>query len=155
MNRLKDLSLFTTRCLIGGRWRESGTKATVEVVNPATGKALGTVPDCGTAEAREAIEAASAAFAGWRARTHAERAALLERWHTLIAANAEDLARILTLEQGKPLSEARGEIGYGNAFVKWFSEEARRIGGSAIPSPTPDRRILALKEPVGVCAIIT
>lgn len=155
MNRLKDPSLFTTRCLIGGQWRDSGTKATVEVVNPATGKALGTVPDCGTAETRAAIEAASTAFAGWRTRTHAERATLLERWHALIAANTEDLARILTLEQGKPLSEARGEIGYGNAFVKWFSEEARRIGGSAIPSPTPDRRILALKEPVGVCAIIT
>ena len=95
------------------------------------------------------------AFRDWKEKTHAERGALLERWHGLILENEEDLALMLTLEQGKPLAEARGEIRYGASFVKWFAEEARRIGGSTIPSPTPDRRILVLKEPVGVCAIIT
>lgn len=155
MDRLQDPSLFTTRCLIGGDWSASASGTILEVVNPATGRILGTVPDCGAAETRAAIDAAGAAFAAWRSRTHAERAGLLERWHALIAASSEDLARILTLEQGKPLSEARAEIGYGNSFVKWFAEEARRIDGSTIPSPTADRRILALKEPVGVCAIIT
>jgi succinate-semialdehyde dehydrogenase/glutarate-semialdehyde dehydrogenase len=109
----------------------------------------------GGGETRTAIDAAAAAFKDWKKRTHAERAALLERWHDLILENEEDLALLLTLEQGKPLSEARGEIRYGASFVKWFAEEARRIGGSTIPSPTSDRRIVVLKEAVGVCAIIT
>lgn len=155
MDRLKDPSLFATCASIGGDWRQSASGAVVEVFNPATGRALGTVPGCGAAETRAAVEAASAAFTTWRTRTHAERAGLLERWSALITANSEDLARILTLEQGKPISEARAEIGYGNAFIKWFAEEARRISGSTIPSPTADRRIIALKEPVGVCAIVT
>ena len=109
-------------------------------------------PTSPAAETRAAIEAAEAAFGPWRRRTHGERAALLEAWFALMQAHAEDLARILTAEQGKPLAEARGEIAYGASFVKWFAEEARRIEGSVIPSPTPDRRIVTLKEPVGVCA---
>jgi succinate-semialdehyde dehydrogenase/glutarate-semialdehyde dehydrogenase len=152
---LNDETLFRQTSLIDGVWRNAADGATVAVTNPATGAVLGTVPDCGEAETRAAINAAEASLPAWKARTHAERAKLLEQWHALIASNAEDLARILTLEQGKPLAEARGEISYGNAFVKWFAEEARRIGGTTIPSPTQDRRILVTKEAVGVCAIIT
>ncbi|MBL0406177.1 NAD-dependent succinate-semialdehyde dehydrogenase [Microvirga aerilata] len=152
---LNDETLFRQANLIGGEWRDVGNGPAVMVTNPATRSVLGTVPDSGGAETRAAIIAAEAALQEWKARTHADRAKLLEQWHTLIAANAEDLARILTLEQGKPLAEARGEIAYGNAFVKWFAEEARRIGGTIIPSPAQGARILVTKEPVGVCAIIT
>ena len=152
---LKDADLFRQRALIGDVWQHAHSKATVDVVDPASLEVLGTIPDMGRVETRAAIDEAAAAFKSWKARTHAERAALLERWHDLILENAEDLALLLTLEQGKPLAEARAEIRYGASFVKWFAEEARRIGGSTIPSPTADRRILVLKEPVGVCAIIT
>jgi succinate-semialdehyde dehydrogenase/glutarate-semialdehyde dehydrogenase len=152
---LKDADLFRQRGLIGDVWQHAHSNATVDVIDPASLEVLGTVPDMGRDETRAAIDAAQAAFKDWKARTHAERGALLERWHGLILENEEDLALLLTLEQGKPLAEARGEIRYGASFVKWFAEEARRIGGSTIPSPTPDRRILVLKEAVGVCAIIT
>ncbi|MCA0008544.1 MULTISPECIES: NAD-dependent succinate-semialdehyde dehydrogenase [unclassified Mesorhizobium] len=152
---LKDADLFRQRGLIGDVWQHAHSNATVDVIDPASLEVLGTVPDMGRDETRAAIDAAQAAFKDWRARTHAERGALLERWHSLIRENEEDLALLLTLEQGKPLAEARGEIRYGASFVKWFAEEARRIGGSTIPSPTPDRRILVLKEAVGVCAIVT
>ena len=148
---LEDADLFRERALIGGAWVEAASGARVAVVDPATGATLGHVPDVSAAETRAAIEAAEAAFGPWRRRTHGERAALLEAWFALMQAHAEDLARILTAEQGKPLAEARGEIAYGASFVKWFAEEARRIEGSVIPSPTPDRRIVTLKEPVGVC----
>ncbi|MBZ9726368.1 NAD-dependent succinate-semialdehyde dehydrogenase [Mesorhizobium sp. CO1-1-11] len=152
---LKDADLFRQRGLIGDVWQHAHSNATVDVIDPASLEVLGTVPDMGRDETRAAIDAAQAAFKDWKARTHAERGALLERWHGLILENEEDLALLLTLEQGKPLAEARGEIRYGASFVKWFAEEARRIGGSTIPSPTAGRRILVLKEPVGVCAIIT
>ncbi len=122
------------------------------MTDPATGAVIGIVPDCGAAETRAAIDAAARAFMPWRARTHAERAQLLESWYDLMIAHLEDLAQLLTKEQGKPLAEARAEIRYGSSFVKWFAEEARRVGGATIPSPTPDRRIVVLKEPVGVCA---
>lgn len=159
MDKLRDKSLWTQQCLIAGKWQgadngaDNGTD--VDVINPATGSVLGTVPNCGTSQTRAAINAAEQALPEWRTRTAAERAQLLERWHQLVADNADDLARIMTLEQGKPLAEAKGEIAYGNSFIKWFAEEARRIGGATIPSPTADRRILVLKEAVGVCAIIT
>ncbi|MBZ9921781.1 NAD-dependent succinate-semialdehyde dehydrogenase [Mesorhizobium sp. BR1-1-7] len=152
---LKDGNLFRQRGLIGDVWQHAHSNATVDVTDPASLEVLGTVPDMGRDETRAAVDAAQAAFKDWKARTHAERGALLERWHSLILENEEDLALLLTLEQGKPLAEARGEIRYGASFVKWFAEEARRIGGATIPSPTPDRRILVLKEAVGVCAIIT
>jgi succinate-semialdehyde dehydrogenase/glutarate-semialdehyde dehydrogenase len=155
MDGLKDKALFRRHGLIGGAWRDAASGASLAVANPATREALGTVPDMGRDETRAAIEAASAAFVSWRRRTHAERAALLEAWHALMLEHREDLARMMTLEQGKPLPEARGEIGYGASFVKWFAEEARRIGGTTIPSPTADRRILVLKDAVGVCGIIT
>jgi succinate-semialdehyde dehydrogenase / glutarate-semialdehyde dehydrogenase len=155
MNALKDKTLFRQQALIGGVWQDASTKATVDVVDPASQDVLGTTPDMGSNETRTAIEAAAQAFKSWKARTHAERAALLERWHDLMRQHEQDLALLLTLEQGKPLAEAQAEIRYGASFVKWFAEEARRIGGSTIPSPTADRRILVLKEAVGVCGIIT
>ncbi|RWA65955.1 NAD-dependent succinate-semialdehyde dehydrogenase [Mesorhizobium sp.] len=152
---LKDADLFRQRALIGDVWQHAHSNKTVDVTDPASLEVLGTVPDMGIDETRAAIDAAQAALYDWKARTHAERAAFLESWHSLILENEADLALLLTLEQGKPLTEARAEIRYGASFVKWFAEEARRIGGSTIPSPTPDRRILVLKEAVGVCAIIT
>src|SRR5688572_13106238 len=155
MNALKDKTLFRQQALIGGVWQGASTKATVDVIDPASQDVLGTIPDMGRDETRAAIVAAAEAFKSWKARTHAERAALLERWHDLMQQHEQDLALLLTLEQGKPLAEAHAEIRYGASFVKWFAEEARRIGGSTIPSPTADRRILVLKEAVGVCAIIT
>lgn len=155
MLSLKDPGLFRQQALINGVWCNAASGRAVAVTNPATGTDLGTVPDLGPGETRVAIDAANAAFTGWRKRTHADRAALLEVWHDLMLENLEDLALILTLEQGKPLAEARGEIRYGASFVKWFAEEARRIGGGTVPSPTPDRRIVLLKEAVGVCGIIT
>ena len=155
MNDLKDKSLFREDGLIGGEWRGAAAGRKIEVIDPATQGVLGTVPDMDGSDTRAAIEAAENAFRSWRRKTHAERAALLEAWHDLMIENIEDLALILTKEQGKPLGEARGEIRYGASFVKWFSEEARRIGGTTIPSPTADRRIVVLKEPVGVSAIIT
>ncbi|HVL21173.1 MAG TPA: NAD-dependent succinate-semialdehyde dehydrogenase [Amaricoccus sp.] len=153
--QLKDPGLFRQQALIGGAWVDAADGRTLTVTDPATGLALGTVPDMTGEDTRAAIEAADAAFGPWRKRTHGERAALLERWFDLMEASADELALLLTLEQGKPLGEARGEITYGASFVKWFAEEARRLDGTVIPSPTPDRRILTLKEPVGVSAIIT
>jgi succinate-semialdehyde dehydrogenase/glutarate-semialdehyde dehydrogenase len=155
MNDLRDKSLFREQCLIAGVWQDAASGASVAVTDPATQTTIGSVPDVSGDETRTAIEAASAAFGTWKAKTHAERAALLEAWYKLMLEHEDDLARILTLEQGKPLSEARGEIRYGASFVKWFAEEARRIGGTTIPSPTSDRKIIVLKEAVGVCAIIT
>jgi succinate-semialdehyde dehydrogenase/glutarate-semialdehyde dehydrogenase len=155
MNELKDKSLFREHGLIDGEWRSAAAGRKIEVVDPATQQVLGTVPNMDGRDTQVAIEAAEHAFPSWRKKTHAERAALLEAWHGLLIENVEDLAMILTKEQGKPLAEARGEIRYGASFIKWFAEEARRINGTTIPSPTPDRRIVVLKEPVGVSAIIT
>ena len=153
--KLSDISLFRQDALIGGAWLGAAGGGTIDVMDPASQTRLGSVPDMGGDETRAAIAAAEAAFKGWKACTHAHRAEALERWHDLMIDNLEDLALILTLEQGKPLEESRGEIRYGASFVKWFAEEARRIGGATIPSPSADRRILVLKEAVGVCAIIT
>ncbi len=155
METLKDPSLFRQKCLIDGAWCDAATAASVPVTNPATQDVIGHVPDISGEETRRAIKAAQTALALWKAKTHAERAALLEAWYRLMVENEQDLAMILTIEQGKPLAEALGEIRYGASFVKWFAEEARRIGGTTIPSPTPDRRIIVLKEAVGVCAVIT
>ncbi|SHN09208.1 NAD-dependent succinate-semialdehyde dehydrogenase [Roseibium suaedae] len=152
---LSDQTLFRTACVIAGEWRAASDGAAMDVLNPATGAILGQVPDCTAEDTESAIRAAHEALPAWRARPAAERAKLLERWSELLSEHAEDLARILTLEQGKPLAEARGEIAYGNSFIKWFAEEARRISGSTIPSPTNGRRILVMKEAVGVCAVIT
>ncbi|WP_225612622.1 NAD-dependent succinate-semialdehyde dehydrogenase [Paracoccus sp. PAR01] len=152
---LADPDLLRQSALIGGIWVQAAGGATLEVTDPATGAVIGSVPDVSGAQTRAAIEAADAAFQNWRKRPHADRAALLERWFALMEDHADDLALILTMEQGKPLAEARGEIAYGASFVKWFAEEARRIDGSVIPAPAGDRQIVVLKEPVGVSAIIT
>jgi len=155
MNALKDQGLFQQQGFIAGKWLNAASGKTVDVIDPATQTVLGTVPDMGGNETRAAIDAAAKAFAPWKAKTHAERAALLEKWYALMIEHEDDLALLLTMEQGKPLAEGKGEIRYGASFVKWFAEEARRINGHTIPSPTPDRRIVILKEAVGVCGIIT
>ncbi|WP_320197526.1 NAD-dependent succinate-semialdehyde dehydrogenase [Agrobacterium sp. rho-13.3] len=155
MGFLKDNGLFRQQCLIGGEWIDAASGKTVDVIDPATQKVLGTVPDVSGAETRAAIDAAAKAFAPWKVKTHAERAALLEKWFALMIEHEDDLGLLLTMEQGKPLTESKGEIRYGASFVKWFAEEARRISGHTIPSPTADRRIIVLKEAVGVCGIIT
>ncbi|MEZ5884130.1 MAG: NAD-dependent succinate-semialdehyde dehydrogenase [Paracoccaceae bacterium] len=149
---LHDPDLFREAALIGGTWI---ARADMEVMNPATQSVLGHMPDCSAAETERAISAAADAMVDWKARTHLERADLLMAWHDLMLEHADDLALILTAEQGKPLAEAKGEILYGASFVRWFAEEARRINGTIIPSPVKGKKILALKEPVGVCAIIT
>ncbi|WP_296583760.1 NAD-dependent succinate-semialdehyde dehydrogenase [Xanthobacter sp.] len=141
--------------LIGGAWVDADGGETISVNNPATGEIIGTIPKAGAAETRRAIEAAAEAFRTWRATTAAERAGKLHKLADLILANADELALILTTEQGKPLAEAKGEIGGSAAYVRWFAEEARRLYGDVIPSPWPNRRILVTKEPVGVCAAVT
>jgi succinate-semialdehyde dehydrogenase / glutarate-semialdehyde dehydrogenase len=155
MHNLKDAGLFRQQGLIGGQWLDAVSGKAIDVIDPATQAVLGTAPDMGKADTVAAIKAAEAAFETWKKTTNAERASLLDAWHALMIDHLEDLALILTMEQGKPLEEARGEIRYGASFVKWFAEEARRIGGHTIPSPTADRRIVVLKQPVGVCGIIT
>jgi succinate-semialdehyde dehydrogenase / glutarate-semialdehyde dehydrogenase len=150
---LKDTKLFREQCYIDGQWI-SGEK-TVPVHNPADGAVLGTVPRLGGAEAKRAIEAAARALPAWSAKTAKERAAILRKWFDLMMANQEDLAQIMTAEQGKPLGESRGEIAYGASFIEWFAEEGKRAYGDTIPSPWGDKRILVFKQPIGVCALIT
>ena len=151
---MKNPELLRNACLINGEWL-TASGACIDVRNPATGELVGSVPDFGAAETRRAIDAAEAAFHPWRAKTAGERAKILRRWFELMMANQEDLARLMTLEQGKPLAEARGEIAYAASFIEWFAEEARRVYGEVIPSPLADRRLIVLKQPVGVCAAIT
>ncbi|MBU1258416.1 MAG: NAD-dependent succinate-semialdehyde dehydrogenase [Alphaproteobacteria bacterium] len=152
---LSNPALFVERAYIGGAWVGTASGATVPVDNPATGAIIGTVPDCSAADTQAAIDAAEAAFPAWKARTASDRAAMLERWHALVMDNLVDLGRIMTAEQGKPTAEAEGEIRYAASFIKWFAEEARRIDGGIIPAPEANRRILVMKEPVGVSAAIT
>jgi len=153
--RLKDSTLLSQRCYIDGRWADAATGATMYVVNPATGTRIGTAPRMGAAETRLAIEAAAAAFPAWRAKTAKERSGILRKWFELMLANSDDLALILTSEQGKPLAESKGEIAIGAAYVEWFAEEAKRVYGDVIPTIGSDRRLVVVKEPVGVCAAIT
>ncbi|MGH1571255.1 NAD-dependent succinate-semialdehyde dehydrogenase [Methylobacterium sp. P31] len=154
-SRLKDPALLVERAYIAGAWSEADGGDRIPVVDPATGAEIASVPALGAAETARAIAAAEAAFDGWRAKPAGERARILEGWAASMLANADDLAAIMTAEQGKPLEEARGEIHYGASFAKWFAEEARRSYGDTIPAPSPDRRILVLKQPVGVSAAIT
>lgn len=142
MHGLKDKELFRQAGLIAGAWIPAVSGKTLPVTDPATQVVIGTVPAMGGVETKLAIEAAASAFEAWRKTTHAERAALLEAWHALMIEHLDDLGLILTTEQGKPLDEARGEIRYGASFMKWFAEEARRINGCTIPSPTHGRRIV-------------
>ncbi|WP_421707982.1 NADP-dependent succinate-semialdehyde dehydrogenase [Algihabitans sp.] len=153
--QLSDHSLFRQQCYVNGAWVDADSGETLEVTNPATGETLGQIPKMGAAETRRAIEAAEAAWPAWRAKTAKERAQILRRWFDLMMENQEDLAILMTMEQGKPLTESRGEIAYGASFVEWFAEEAKRIYGDVIPGHQPDKRIVVLKQPVGVVAAIT
>ncbi|KVX61880.1 NADP-dependent succinate-semialdehyde dehydrogenase [Burkholderia stagnalis] len=152
---LKDPSLFRQQAYVNGVWQVAANGETFEVRNPATGGLVGVVPAMGAAETRQAIEAANAAWPAWRKKTAKERAAILRKWHDLMMEHADDLALILTTEQGKSLAEAKGEIGYAASFLEWFAEEGKRVYGDTIPTPASDKRIVVTKEPVGVCAAIT
>ncbi|MDH4165979.1 MAG: NADP-dependent succinate-semialdehyde dehydrogenase [Gammaproteobacteria bacterium] len=152
---LKDPTLLRQQCYVDGQWLDARNGGTRQVTNPATGAELGTVPFMGADETRAAIEAAAAAFPAWAARTAKDRSTLLRRWHDLMLANADDLATLMTAEQGKPLAEARGEITYAASFIEWFAEEAKRVYGDVIPGHQPDKRIFVLRQPVGVVAAIT
>lgn len=153
--QLQDPDLLKTRCLINGQWEDADSGQTIAVTNPATGETIATVPDMGAAETRRAIEAAEAARHAWARQPAKARAARLRRWFELCMQHQDDLAIILSSEQGKPLAEARGEIAYGASYFEWFAEEARRVYGDIIPSASSSQRILVLKQPIGVCAAIT
>jgi len=152
---LKDPDLFRQANLIGGQWVQADSGKTIAVRNPATGEVVGHVPAMGAAETRRAIDAAAAALGAWRAMLAKERAAILRKLNDLMLANADDLAAIMTAEQGKPLAEAKGEVAYAASFIEWFAEEAKRIYGDTIPQNAKGRRVLVLKEPIGVFAAIT
>jgi succinate-semialdehyde dehydrogenase/glutarate-semialdehyde dehydrogenase len=153
--KLTDSNLLRMQAYIGGKWENANGGGTVDVLNPATREKIGTVPNMGAAETRRAIEAAHAAFPAWAAKTAKERAAILRRWYDLMLANQEDLATLMTAEQGKPLAESKGEIAYAASFIEWFAEEGKRIYGDVIPTHQADKRILVLRQPVGVVAAIT
>jgi succinate-semialdehyde dehydrogenase / glutarate-semialdehyde dehydrogenase len=155
MLTLNDPSLLRQQAYIDGEWCDADGAATVEVHNPATGELIGSVPHMGATDTRRAIDAANAAWPAWRKKTAKERAAVLRKWSDLMLENADDLARLMTVEQGKPLAESKGEIAYAASFFEWFGEEAKRIEGDILQSPWPDRRIVVTKEPIGVCAAIT
>lgn len=152
---LKDEYLLRQKCYLNGRWADADDRQTTAVKNPATGETIGTVPRMGAAEAHRAIEAAHRAWPSWRKKTAKERSAILRKWFDLLMANQEALAILLTAEQGKPLSESRGEIAYSASFIEWFAEEGKRIYGDTIPQHAADKRIVVLKEPIGVVAAIT
>ena len=153
--QLQDQRLFRQQCYVDGKWVDALNRGTIPVTNPATGEVLGTVPRMGAEETRQAIEAADKALPAWRAKTAKERAQILRKWFDLMMANQDDLAQLMTAEQGKPLAESKGEIGYAASFIEWFGEEGKRIYGDTIPSQGADKRIVVTKEPIGVCAAIT
>ncbi len=152
---LKDPRLFREACYLDGQWVKGNSNQTISVDNPATSEIIGRVPKLSGPETRQAIEAANRAFPAWSKKTAKERAAVLRRWFDLMMANQEDLARLMTLEQGKPLAESRGEVAYAAAFLEWFGEEAKRIYGDTIPQHQADKRIVVIKQPIGVVACIT
>ncbi|WP_313454981.1 NADP-dependent succinate-semialdehyde dehydrogenase [Pseudomonas sp.] len=153
--QLKDAQLFRQQAFINGEWLDADSGQTINVTNPATGEVIGTVPKMGTAETRRAIEAADKALPAWRALTAKERSTKLRRWFELMIENQDDLARLMTTEQGKPLAEAKGEIAYAASFIEWFAEEAKRVYGDTIPGHQPDKRLIVIKQPIGVTAAIT
>ena len=152
---IKDKSLFRQQCYINGQWLDADSGKTIDVTNPATGEVIGTIPNMGAAETRRAIETANAAWGAWRKKTAKERSNLLRKWFNLIMENQDDLAVIMTAEQGKPLAESKGEVAYAASFIEWFAEEGKRIYGDVIPAHQPDKRIVVTKEPIGVVAAIT
>ena len=153
--QLTDADLFRQKCFVDGGWIDADSGETIAVNNPADDSTLGTIPKLGAAETGRAVDAANAAYPAWRAKTAKERAVILKRWNDLILENADDLAVLMTSEQGKPLTESRGEVVYGASFIEWFAEEAKRIYGDTIPQHQSDKRIVVVKEPVGVVAAIT
>src|SRR5947209_1507042 len=153
--KLRDPDLLRTRGFVGGEWVDATGGATHQVMNPATREPIGVVPEMGAADARRAIEAAAQAFPAWAAQTAKERAVILRRWYELLMANLEDLATLMTAEQGKPFAESKGEIAYAASFIEWFAEEGKRLYGDTIPQNAKGRRILVTKEPIGVFAAIT
>jgi succinate-semialdehyde dehydrogenase / glutarate-semialdehyde dehydrogenase len=155
LDRLQDRDLYRAAAFIGGRWLNGSAASTFDVVDPATGEVVGCPPDLDMQAVRQAIEVAQHAWPAWRAKTGKERATLLRRWHDLIVENCDDLAKIMTAEQGKPLAEARGEILFGASYVDWYAEEAKRVNGDVIPTHRADSRVLVLKQPIGVVAAIT
>ncbi|HWZ49576.1 MAG TPA: NADP-dependent succinate-semialdehyde dehydrogenase [Herbaspirillum sp.] len=155
MFSLKDPELLRQQAFIAGQWCGADDGSTFEVHNPATGEVLGRVPNMGAAETRRAIEAADAARGAWRSKTAKERSTILRRWSDLMLANVDDLATLMTAEQGKPLAESRGEIAYAVSFIEWFAEEGKRVSGETLQSPSNDKRLVVVKEPIGVCAAIT
>jgi succinate-semialdehyde dehydrogenase/glutarate-semialdehyde dehydrogenase len=155
MMKLKDSSLFRQQCFVNGGWVDAAGGATITVTNPATGEKLGNIPAINAAGTEAAVAAAHAAFPAWAAKVAKDRTTILRRWYDLIMANADDLAVLMTAEQGKPLAESRGEIAYAASFVEWFAEEAKRLYGDIIPGHQADKRILVLRQPVGVVAAIT
>lgn len=152
---LQDPALLRTQCYLDGAWVEADSGKRFEVDNPATGNIIANVPDCGAGETKRAIAAAAAALPAWRALTAKARSQILRRWFDLMIAHADDLALILTTEQGKPLAEAKGEVMYGASFIEWFAEEGKRIYGDVIPPHMADKRLIVMKQPIGVCAAIT
>jgi succinate-semialdehyde dehydrogenase/glutarate-semialdehyde dehydrogenase len=152
---LSDPKLFRQQCFINGQWIDATSGDTINVTNPATGEVLGTVPKMGADETKQAIDAANTAWPAWRAKTAKERAGILRKWYELMMENQDDLGVLMTAEQGKPLAEAKGEVGYAASFIEWFAEEGKRIYGDTIPQHGADKRIVVTKEPVGVVAAIT
>lgn len=153
--QLKDTNLFRQQAYVDGKWLDAESGKTIEVTNPATGEVIGTVPKMGAAETKRAIEAANKALPAWRAKTAKERSVIIRRWYELLMEHQDDLAMILTVEQGKPLAEAKGEIAYGASYLDWFAEEAKRVYGDVIPGHMTDKRVLVIKQPIGVTAAIT
>jgi len=153
--QLNDPTLFRQQAFIDGQWRDALSGEVITVTNPANDQRLGSVPKMGAEETHEAIDAANRALPAWRALTAKERATILRRWFDLIMANQDDLARVMTLEQGKPLAEAKGEIGYAASFIEWFAEEGKRVYGDTIPGHQADKRLIVIKQPIGVTAAIT
>lgn len=153
--QLKDTNLFRQQAYLEGKWQNADDGKTIEVTNPATGAVIGTVPKMGVVETKRAIEAANKALPAWRAKTAKERSIIIRRWYELLMQHQDDLALILTTEQGKPLAEAKGEIAYGASYLDWFSEEAKRVYGDVIPGHMTDKRVIVIKQPIGVTAAIT
>ena len=152
---LKNKSLFKQECFIGGKWVKSLSEETLAVDNPASQETIGVVPKCGAEETKQAIDSANVAFKSWKSKTAKERSIILKKWHDLILENIDDLAHIMTVEQGKPLAEAKGEINMGTTYIEFYAEECKRVYGDIIPDPLPDRRIVVIKQPVGVVGAIT
>ena len=153
--KIQNKKLFQTKCYINGNWIDSSDNKIIDVNNPSSLEVIGSVPNCGNIETKLAIQAAHNALPDWKSKTAKERSIILRKWFDLIILNQEDLAKIMTIEQGKPINESRGEIAYGASYVEFYSEEAKRVYGETIPDPLSDRKIILIKQPIGVVSAIT